>query len=354
MNKLLYLLLTAFLLQACAGKISKENISSGGVLVSSASLGLIGDPTDVQTKTQPGLLLSGGGGAVDAAMQWLLERSGGGDFVVLRANTDTGFNKYIYNLGKINSVESLLINSRELANNDTVVQIVRNAEALYIAGGQQWNYTQYWMGTPLNDAINYLINKKKVPVGGTSAGLAILGEYFYDAKNGTIKSPDALENPFHPKLSINKGFIDSKWLTNLITDSHYSERNRQGRHVVMMAYIMEKYNIHSKGLGIDEKTAVTIDENGDMKVFGLGAAWFLQAQKEKPETIKPNTPLTWKHGEKAVSAYVIPASITGTAAGNIRKWDALTGGSQGYLSVDSGKLKISGALPFGKTLPENP
>jgi cyanophycinase len=348
MNKFTYLLSALFLLQACAINKGKQKHSSSATLVSSASLGITGDPNDVQTKTIPGLLLAGGGGDVDAAMQWLIDRSGGGDIVIIRASGSTGYNEYLYKLGKVNSVESLLINSGELAQNDTVVQIVRNAEALFIAGGDQWNYTQYWMGTPLNDAINYLVNKKKVPVGGTSAGLAILGEYFFDAKNGGITSDSALLNPFHEKMSINKGFIKSKWLTNLITDSHYSERNRHGRHVVMMANIMERHNIKPKGLGLDEKTVVAIDEKGDLQVFGSGKAWFLQAQNEKPEMMKPNMPFTWNHNEKAVSAYVIPASKQGTPAGNIKKWEALTGGTGGYISVDSGRLKMSDTITFGK------
>nr|MCU0404901.1 hypothetical protein [Chitinophagaceae bacterium] len=81
-----------------------------------ASLGITGDTADIKTATSPGLLLAGGGGDVDEAMRWLLQRSGGGDVVIIRASGGTGYNKYLYELGKVNSVESLLINSRELAN----------------------------------------------------------------------------------------------------------------------------------------------------------------------------------------------------------------------------------------------
>jgi cyanophycinase len=236
-------------------------------------------------------------------------------------------------------VETLLINSRELAENDTVAKIVRNAEALFIAGGDQWNYTRYWMGTKLNDAINYLINKKKAPVGGTSAGLAIMGQYFFDAKNGGITSDTALTNPFHPKMSVNTGFLKTKWLTNFITDSHYSERERQGRHMVMLAQIKHQKNNNAYGLGIDEATAVAIDHQGSMKVFGKEKAWFLRAGKQKPEMLQAQTPVTWNQMNKAVAVFTIKGSQDGNKGGNIQKLNKFFTSSQSYFWVENGVLK---------------
>jgi cyanophycinase len=315
-------------------------ISLDAKIPCSASLGITGDPADVKTKTRPGLVLAGGSTDVEAAMKWFLERSGGGDVVIIRASGSTGYNEFLYKLGKVNSVETLLINSKALAQNDTVVQIVRNAEALFIAGGDQWNYTQYWMGTPLNDAINYLINDKNVPVGGTSAGLAILGEYFFDARYDGITSDTALQNPFHKKMSVNKGFIQSKYLTNLITDSHYDQRNRQGRHVVMLADILLKQNKPVVGLGVDEKTAVTIDEKGNLTVFGSNRAWWLNSSANKPEVFENGKPFSWIASNKAVAYFTIQATPTGTPAGNIKKMKFENKEQEGYMWVNDGKLNI--------------
>jgi cyanophycinase len=325
---------------SCAGKIAGFNRIANGSLPCSASLGITGDPSDVQTKTEPGLLLAGGSTDVEAAMKWFLERSGGGDVVILRASGSTGYNDFLYKLGKVNSVETLLINSKALAQNDTVVQIVRNAEALFIAGGDQWNYTQYWMGTPLNEAINYLINKKKVPVGGTSAGLAILGEYFFDARYDGITSDTALQNPMHKKMSVNKGFIQSKYLANLITDSHYDQRNRQGRHVVMLADILQKQKKPATGLGVDEKTAVSIDEKGNLIVFGSNRAWWLKSSAVQPEIFENGKPITWIAGKRAVAYFTIMATSSGTPAGNIRKMKLENFEQTGYMWVADGKLTI--------------
>ncbi len=303
-----------------------------------ASIGIIGDTADVATVTQPGLLLAGGSTDGDTAMHWLLNKSGGGDVVIIRASGSTGYNEYLYKMGRVNSVETLLINSRELADNDTVATIVRNAEALFIAGGDQWNYTQYWKGTKLNEAINYLINTKQVPVGGTSAGLAILGEYFFDAKHGSITSDAALMNPLHEKMSINRHFIYSKWLKGMITDSHYTQRDRQGRHIAMMAKIRVEDKIRIKGLGVDEKTAVAIDGKGRMIVFGTNKAWFLQSGKKFPEIRNIENPLTWNNRGKAISYYEVTGTPTGVTIGNIKRLNRLKDGQKGFFSSIDGKM----------------
>jgi cyanophycinase len=300
------------------------------------SIGISGDTADIKTKPQAGLLLAGGGGDVDAAMQWLLDRSGGGDIVIIRASGGTGYNEYLYKMAKVNSVETLLINSRELAENDTVAQMVRNAEALFIAGGDQWNYTRYWMGTQLNDAINYLINKKKAPVGGTSAGLAILGEYFFDAKFGSIVSDSALLNPMQEKMSINQGFIKTKTLRNIITDSHYNERKRQGRHIAMMAFIKKEHGKNVIGIGIDEKTAMAIDDQNRIKVFGTNNVWLISANSN-PE-INEGKPLDWNRPNGAIKAKIIAGSFEGTDGGKFRYRKGPKNARETLFNVENGRL----------------
>ena len=41
------------------------------------SIGILGDPADVQTTTKGGLVIMGGGADVDAAFQWMISRRGG-------------------------------------------------------------------------------------------------------------------------------------------------------------------------------------------------------------------------------------------------------------------------------------
>jgi cyanophycinase-like exopeptidase len=166
----------------------------------------------------------------------------------------------------------------------------------------------------VEDAINYLINTKKVTIGGTSAGLAILGSHYFSAQNGTVTSDQALTNPYNTLVQIGgNNFITAPFLLNTITDSHYSQRTRQGRHIAFMARMMKDNMITDvKGIGIDEQTAVCIDENGLGKVFGINDAYFLKNESLGPETCILGTPLTWSQNNLAIKAYKIKGNSSGS------------------------------------------
>lgn len=281
--------------------------------VRTASIGIVGDTADVQTATKNGIVIMGGGTDVDAAFQWMINRSGGGDVVIIRATGTDAYNPYVKGLGSVNSVETLLINSRKLADDDGVARIIRNAELLFIAGGDQSDYTGYWKDTKVMAAINYLLSEKKVPVGGTSAGAAILGNYYFSAERGGLESAEALANPYAQKITIGNGdFLKAPFLQNIITDQHFTARNREGRMAVFLGRIMTDWNKTPNGIAVDEKTAVCIDENGMATVLGTNKAFFLKTEAgKKPEVFETNKPVTWNANGKAIRVAAITA-----AAGN--------------------------------------
>ncbi|MCF1713809.1 cyanophycinase [Flavihumibacter sp. RY-1] len=302
---------------------------------------LTGDSADVQTTTKPGLLLAGGSTDVNSAMLWLLERSGGGDVVVIRSSGADGYNQYLFELAKVNSVETILINNRDKAFLPIVAEKIRKAELLFIAGGDQWNYTRYWKDSPVEEAINFLINEKKVPVGGTSAGCAILGDYYFAAQYETIQSETALESPYHIANAIGrKDFIVAPILRNTITDSHYSQRNRQGRHISWLARLLQEEKTKTiRGIGVDEKTAVAIDEAGWATVFGSNEAWFVWNEASKPEVCEPGEALHWSPSKAPVRAYMIKGSIEGNGRFNLNNWKQMEGGTTRQLKVEQGVLR---------------
>ena len=50
--------------------------------------------------------------------------------------------------------------------------------------------------------INEAIKKRNIVIGGTSAGMAILGEKIFSAEFGSLSSIEALNDPFNGKVSI--------------------------------------------------------------------------------------------------------------------------------------------------------
>ncbi len=122
-----------------------------------------------------GLALEGGGTDVDAAFQWMISRMGGkGDFLVLSAVKSTAYNSYIYKMRGVNSVASLDIPSISAAKDPAVKAIIASADAIFISGGDQSKYLNFWKGTPVQAALNAPV-ASGVPLGGTSAGTDVMG-----------------------------------------------------------------------------------------------------------------------------------------------------------------------------------
>jgi cyanophycinase len=314
MSKLIY-----FLILVSFNGVSNGQSQSTDIL--NASIGIVGSPEDVSGKTEAGFVLAGGGKDQDAAMKWMIDRAGGGDFVIIRASGATGYNDYLFEMGGLNSVETLLIDSRDKAMRKEVGQRIREAEALFIAGGDQWNYVNFWKDSEVSSALQYLINVKKVPIGGTSAGCAVLSEIIFDARYDTVVSADALANPYTNQVSISKSFIQLPFLTNTIADQHYSQRDRLGRHITFMARMAKDFNVQQpKGIAADERTAVCIDKDGNALVIGEGNAFFIISNKSLPEVCEKDQPLTWANKSKALRVYIFKGSMEGTTAFNLNHW----------------------------------
>ena len=300
---------------------------------------LVGDASDVKTNTTGGACLMGGSTDVDEAFIWMINKSGGGDFVVIRADNSTGYNSYIYNLipGRVNSVETIVIAKSTDAKSDVIAQKIKNAEALFIAGGDQKNYVTIWKNTPVEDAINYLVNIKKIPVGGTSAGCAILGSSYFAALAGTVTSAEAMANPYSPLVTLeHDDFLNLPYLQNTITDQHFSQRDREGRLITFMARMVKDFGKNPRGIAVDEQTAVCIDENGIAKVFGLNNAFFLQKTNEGPEECTPGVPLTWNKNQQAINVYRIAGSAEGNGSFDLTNYTKATGGNWLYYYVTYG------------------
>ena len=127
----------------------------------------VGNEADVTAVPRAGFALMGGGKDLDEAFRWLCIRGGGGDFLVLRASGTAEYNRYVQSMCRLNSVATLVIPSREAALDPFVATAISHASALFISGGDQANYINFWMGTPVQAALNDAI-KRGVPIGGTS------------------------------------------------------------------------------------------------------------------------------------------------------------------------------------------
>jgi len=245
-----------------------------------------GNPSDVEARTHGLLVLQGGGTDVDENYVRMGEAGGGGDFVVLRASGADEYNEYIHALCNCDSVETLVFDDRTAAYDPLVIRTIRNAEALFIAGGDQSRYVRFWQDTPVQDAINF-VAAKPAPVGGTSAGMAIMGEFVYSAMSDTsLTAATALADPYDGDVTLARNFLSLPMMDNIITDQHLQERDRIGRTVALLARLLEDgWTTDARAIAADRETSLHVDPaTGIATVFATTDhktphVWFLRASR---------------------------------------------------------------------------
>lgn len=289
-------------------------------------------PEPLRAPSYVGVLL-GGNGDVDEATRALCDQSGGGDLVVLRASFADEYNAELHAACPHNTVTTLVITSRDGAGQPFVAATLRDAHAIFIAGGDQSNYVRFWTGNPVQIEMNNAL-ARGVPLGGVSAGLAVQGEFVFSSMIDTITSPEAMADPYGPLVTLTREFLSIPVLKGVITDSHFSQRERLGRSIVFMSRIVQDgwaSSVH--GIGIDETTAVIVDADGKARVAGKGAAYFLTLDHQ-PEECAFGKPLTVRH-VKVVKVQAGPG-----ASFDLKSWSE-TGGKQFEVNIISGKITRS-------------
>ncbi|UWZ82116.1 cyanophycinase [Occallatibacter riparius] len=293
-----------------------------------------GSPADATT-THPraGYALMGGGTDLDEAFQWLCNRAGGGDFLILRATGDDDYNPYVQQLcPKLNSVATLILPNRAAAEDPFAASTIRAAEAIFIAGGDQANYINFWMKSPVQDALNDDI-ARSIPLGGTSAGLAVMGEWAYSAQGDKPDDPNlsgklALSDPLGSRITLTQNFLRIPILNGIITDTHFVRRDRMGRLLVFLARLNATPGTPvTRGIGIEEKAAVLLEPDGSASVIGRGGAYFIDTPKGTGIAM-PYQPLTWQ-----------PYAVQKVPPGHTFNFKTWTGESTAYqLNVKNGQI----------------
>jgi len=230
---------------------------------------LLGNPNaKTPARVEPGLLLMGGGDRNFEALRWFMAKAGHGRIVILRASQGGEIGEEFFNkVGGITAAETFVFKDREAASDPAVLAAIRRADGIFIAGGDQARYVRYWRDTPLARALDDHVRAGK-PLGGTSAGLAILGEYLYGAMDGgSLTSPRALSDPLGESNTIETGFLNIPQLEGVVTDTHFSERARLGRLVAFLAKSEEMAGRPFLGLGGDENAALAVEANGSARVY---------------------------------------------------------------------------------------
>jgi cyanophycinase len=301
---------------------------------------------DVPTDPSPGIVLMGGSTDVDAAFRWLCTLANHGDLLVLRARGTEAYDPYIWTLcnenkenpetTRINSVATLIVPSATAANAPEVQEIIANAEAIWIAGGDQSNYVNYWTHTPVQWTLQERL-RDRVPVGGTSAGMNVLTQFIYTAQASKgVTSEQALDDPFNRYMSFDRDFVDLPVLAGVIGDPHFAARDRLGRDLAFLCRVWEYgWSDTPRGIAVDERTALLIDpDTAVAQVVGEGSAYFMEAPGA-PEICASKTPLTYRD-------IAVDRIQEGRSRFDLDRWRLQGGGGLYNVSAVEGMLEALG------------
>jgi cyanophycinase len=294
------------------------------------------DASPTAPPTNPTAVLMGGGADVGRAFRWMVEKAGGGDFVVLRTSGDGAYGPFIYKMGGVDSVETLVIKSREGAADPFVVERLAKAEAVFITGGDQSTYVKLWKNTPIERTLRELI-RRNVPVGGTSAGMAVLGEFDFTALHGGIESPGVLANPYARRVTLGRGFVLAPAFRNTLTDDHFVTRDRMGRLLGFVGRLVQDGWVSVdavRAIAVDEHAALLV-EHGMASRVGTGAAYFVRPTVS-PAVCAPGEPLSFRN--------VAVQKMAGEGLFDLNLWSSPDNATSAYdLSVEAGVLTSSQA-----------
>jgi cyanophycinase len=209
-------------------------------------------------------MMVGGGGEnygswSDNPYGWFVEKAGFGKIINIDVDEASDwYPTYFESLGASITSYNLQIATEADANSFPIFQELLSADGIFIEGGDQWDYVSTWKNTYVQTAIQSVYENGGV-IGGTSAGLAILGEIVFDGQNGSLTSDQAAYNPYHYRVSITDDFLNI--LPGVFTDSHFNERGRLARLTVMLARRNQDNNEDLLGIGVEYKTAFCVDES---------------------------------------------------------------------------------------------
>lgn len=168
------------------------------------------------------------------------------------------YSKLFNGLG-VKNIKYLDISCREDAYRLDNINIVKDSDLIFFTGGDQLRITSLLGGTPVNEAICEAANRGCWFV-GTSAGASVMSSTMIIGGKDE-DSPRKCTIEMAPGLGLIK---------NVIIDQHFSQRGRIGRLLAAVAQ-----NPEVLGIGIDEDTAIVIDNDTTLSVIGNGSIYIV-------------------------------------------------------------------------------
>lgn len=168
------------------------------------------------------------------------------------------YSKLFKGLG-VKNIGYLDIRTREDGLDEENINIVDKADLIFFTGGDQLRITSLLGGTLVNKSILDAKNRGCWFV-GTSAGASVMSSTMIIGGKDE-ESPRKCTIEMAPGLGL---------IQNVIIDQHFSQRGRIGRLLAAVAQ-----NPEILGVGIDEDTAIVINNDNVLNIIGNGSVYIV-------------------------------------------------------------------------------
>ena len=167
------------------------------------------------------------------------------------------------NLGVANP-RVLRATSRQDVFDADVGELLDGVTGVFITGGDQMRLVSLLGGTAFAARLRKLVTETNIVLAGTSAGAAGMS-------TSMIVRGESTSHPHKNSVRLSPGL---GFLKNIIIDQHFTERGRISRLITAVSY-----NPYNLGIGIDENTAIILDKEGNLEVFGAGSITIVDGSK---------------------------------------------------------------------------
>ena len=193
-----------------------------------------------------------------------------------------------YNLKHVTELFTL---SKKDANTPAFFKQIDNADAVYLAGGNQCYLTDAFLGTETEAAMERLLERGGV-IAGVSAGAQVQSSFM---TRGDYTRRRILGDQKHQQ-----GFA---FVENSVFDVHVEERSRE-KHLLEVfrakGSSLQNKNLNPLdllGIGIDQGTAIVVTQN-QFRVTGKGQVYIFNPRQWKKDDLSTWTYQTLKSGTR--------------------------------------------------------
>jgi cyanophycinase len=159
----------------------------------------------------------------------------------------------------------LPIKSREEASDTEREEKILSANGVFMTGGDQKRLLAMIGGTLIDKAMHRAFKERGACIAGTSAGASAMSEHMLAVGSSGETAP--IKGESH--LAAGLGFLQ-----RVVIDQHFSERQRLGRLLGVVAQ-----NPYLLGIGIDEDTALIVENGWGIEVVGNGAVTLIDGRE---------------------------------------------------------------------------